>query len=68
VQMLLVLSSTLFSPHNAQIASLAIEHRLPAMFILKSYVEAGSTGSRLAFASQAKAHATAATTVTTAAP
>jgi putative ABC transport system substrate-binding protein len=41
VQLLLVLSSTLFSPQSAQIASLAIEHRLPAMFILKSYVEAG---------------------------
>jgi putative tryptophan/tyrosine transport system substrate-binding protein len=41
VQLLLVLSSTLFSPQNAQIASLAIEQRLPAMFILKSYVEAG---------------------------
>jgi putative tryptophan/tyrosine transport system substrate-binding protein len=41
VQMLLVLSSPLFSPQNAQIARLAVEHRLPAMFILKSYVEAG---------------------------
>jgi ABC-type uncharacterized transport system substrate-binding protein len=41
VQMLIVLSSPLFSRQNAQIASLAIEHRLPAMFILKHYVEAG---------------------------
>jgi putative tryptophan/tyrosine transport system substrate-binding protein len=41
VQMLMVLSSPLFSRQNAQIASLAIEHRLPAMFILKHYVEAG---------------------------
>ena len=41
VQMLIVSSSPLFSPQNAQIASLAIEHRLPTMFILKHYVEAG---------------------------
>jgi putative tryptophan/tyrosine transport system substrate-binding protein len=41
VQMLIVSSSPLFSPQNAQIASLAIEHRLPAIFILKHYVEAG---------------------------
>ena len=41
VQMLIVLSSPLFSLQNAQIASLAIQHRLPAMFILKHYVEAG---------------------------
>ena len=41
VQMLIVLSSPLFSLQNAQIASLAIEHRLPAMFILKHFVEAG---------------------------
>jgi putative ABC transport system substrate-binding protein len=41
VQMLIVLSSPLFSRQNAQIASLAIEHRLPAMFILKHWVEAG---------------------------
>ena len=40
VQMLIVLSSPLFSLQNAQIASLAIEHRLPAMFILKHFVEA----------------------------
>jgi len=39
--MLIVLSSPLFSLQNAQIASLAIEHRLPAMFILKHFVEAG---------------------------
>ena len=41
VQMLIVSSSPLFSQQSAQIASLAIEHRLPAMFILKHYVEAG---------------------------
>ena len=41
VQMLIVASSPLFSRQSAQIASLAIEHRLPAMFILKHYVEAG---------------------------
>jgi putative ABC transport system substrate-binding protein len=40
-QMLIVASSPLFSLQNAQIASLAMEHRLPAMFILKHYVEAG---------------------------
>ena len=41
VQLLLVSSSPLFSPQTAQIVSLAIEHRLPTMFILKHYVEAG---------------------------
>jgi putative ABC transport system substrate-binding protein len=41
VQMLLVLSSPYFSPQNVEIARLAIEHRLPCMFIVKSYVEAG---------------------------
>jgi putative ABC transport system substrate-binding protein len=40
-QMLIVASSPSFAQQNAQIASLAIEHRLPAMFILKHYVEAG---------------------------
>jgi len=40
-QMLIISSSPLFSPQSAQIVSLAIEHRLPAMFILKHYVEAG---------------------------
>src|SRR5262249_53541700 len=37
-QMLLVLSSPLFALYRSQIAQLAIEHRLPAMFIFKSYV------------------------------
>ena len=41
VQMLLVASSPLFAPHTGTITALAIEHRLPAMFILKFYVEAG---------------------------
>jgi putative ABC transport system substrate-binding protein len=41
VQMLIVLSSPFFSSQNAQIARLAIEHRLPAIFTLKHYVEAG---------------------------
>jgi ABC-type uncharacterized transport system substrate-binding protein len=41
VQMLIVFSSPLFSPQSAQIASLAIEHRLPTMFTLKHWVEAG---------------------------
>jgi putative ABC transport system substrate-binding protein len=40
-QMVLVVSSTLFSQQNAKIAKLAIEHRLPAMFTLKHYVEVG---------------------------
>ncbi len=40
-QMLIVASSPSFAQQNAKIASLAIEHRLPAMFILKHYVEAG---------------------------
>jgi putative ABC transport system substrate-binding protein len=41
VKMLLVLSSTFFGSYIAQIAELAIRHRLPSMFIFKSYVEAG---------------------------
>jgi ABC-type uncharacterized transport system substrate-binding protein len=41
VQMLLFASSPLFGRHNAQIARLAIEHRLPSIFILKHFVEAG---------------------------
>jgi putative ABC transport system substrate-binding protein len=41
VQMLIVSSSPLFSQQSEQIARLAIEHRLPAMFILKHYVAAG---------------------------
>jgi putative ABC transport system substrate-binding protein len=40
-QMLLVLSSPLFSLYRSQLAKLAIEHRLPAMFIFKTYVQAG---------------------------
>ncbi len=40
-QMLLVLSSPLFTSSQSQIAALAIEHRWPTMFIFKSYVEAG---------------------------
>jgi putative tryptophan/tyrosine transport system substrate-binding protein len=40
-QMLLVLSSPLFSLYRNQIAELAIEHRLPTMFIFKAHVEAG---------------------------
>jgi putative ABC transport system substrate-binding protein len=38
---LLVLSSPLFTPHRAQIAELAIRFQLPAMFIFRTYVEAG---------------------------
>ena len=40
-RMLLVLSSPFFAEHRRQLAELAIQHRLPAMFIFKSYVEAG---------------------------
>ena len=40
-QMLLVLSSPWFTSNQSQIAALAIERRLPAMFIFKSYVQAG---------------------------
>jgi len=40
-QLLLVLSSPLFTPHRARIAELALQHRLPSMFIFKYYVEAG---------------------------
>ena len=41
VQMLLVQSSPLFAPHGKQIAEAAIEHRLPSMFIVRSYVDRG---------------------------
>jgi putative ABC transport system substrate-binding protein len=41
VQLLLVLSSPVFAVQDADIARLAIEHRLPSIFILKFYVEAG---------------------------
>jgi putative ABC transport system substrate-binding protein len=40
-QMILVLSSPLFAEHRRQLAELALRHRLPSMFIFKSYVEAG---------------------------
>jgi putative ABC transport system substrate-binding protein len=40
-QMLLVLSSPFFTPSRAHIAELAIQQRLPTMFIFKAYVQAG---------------------------
>ena len=40
-QMLLVLSSPFFVEHRPEVAALAIEHRLPTMFVFRSYVEAG---------------------------
>ena len=40
-QTLLVLSSPLFTPHRVRIAEIAIQHRMPTMFIFKTYVEAG---------------------------
>jgi ABC-type uncharacterized transport system substrate-binding protein len=40
-QMLLVLSSQYFTLSRSQIAELAIQQRLPTMFIFKPYVEAG---------------------------
>jgi putative tryptophan/tyrosine transport system substrate-binding protein len=40
-QMVLVLSSPYFTPSRVQIAALAIQYRLPTMFIFKAYVEAG---------------------------
>jgi putative tryptophan/tyrosine transport system substrate-binding protein len=40
-QMLLVLSSPFFTPQRSHIAELAIQQRLPAMFIFKTYVQAG---------------------------
>ena len=40
-QMLLVLSSQFFALSRAHIAELAIQQRLPAMFIFKSYAQAG---------------------------
>jgi putative ABC transport system substrate-binding protein len=39
--MLLVLSSPFFSEFRAHIAELAIQQRLPTMFIFKGYVQAG---------------------------
>jgi putative ABC transport system substrate-binding protein len=41
VQMLLVLSSPYFGMYSAEITRLAIEHRLPSIFILKFYVVGG---------------------------
>ena len=40
-QMLLVLSSQFFALSRAHIAELAIQQRLPTMFIFKSYAQAG---------------------------
>jgi ABC-type uncharacterized transport system substrate-binding protein len=40
-QMLHVLSSPLFVPYRLQINQFAVANRLPAMFIFRSYVEAG---------------------------
>jgi putative ABC transport system substrate-binding protein len=40
-QMLLVLSSAFFTPYRSQISELAIQRRLPTMFIFKAYVQAG---------------------------
>ena len=40
-QMLLVLSSPFFTAQRSHIAELAIQQRLPTMFIFKTYVEAG---------------------------
>jgi putative ABC transport system substrate-binding protein len=40
-QVVLVLSSPFFIPHTARIGELAIEHRLPTMFIQKDYVRVG---------------------------
>jgi putative tryptophan/tyrosine transport system substrate-binding protein len=40
-EMLLVQSSPLFSPHAERIAQLSIKHRLPSMFVLRSYVDRG---------------------------
>jgi putative ABC transport system substrate-binding protein len=40
-QMLAVLSSPLFGPHNKEIVDETLRYRLPAMFIFKYYVEDG---------------------------
>jgi putative tryptophan/tyrosine transport system substrate-binding protein len=40
-QMLAVLSSPLFGPHNKEIVDETLRYRLPAMFIFKYYVDAG---------------------------
>ena len=41
VQFLIVLSSPAFTQRREPIAQLAVQHRLPSMFIFKAYVEAG---------------------------
>jgi putative tryptophan/tyrosine transport system substrate-binding protein len=41
IQMPLVESSPLFASYGPRIAELAIEHRLPTMFITRSYVDRG---------------------------
>jgi putative ABC transport system substrate-binding protein len=40
-QMVLILSSPYFTEHRPEIAALAIEHRLPTMYIFRPYVDAG---------------------------
>jgi putative ABC transport system substrate-binding protein len=40
-EMLLVLSSRFFAPHRSRIAELAIQHRLPSMFIFSAYAKVG---------------------------
>jgi hypothetical protein len=39
--MALVLSSPLFIPHHRQIAQLAVQYRLPTMFINRTYLDEG---------------------------
>ena len=41
VQILLVLSSPLFAPHNKEIVDLSMRYQLPTMFTFKYYVAAG---------------------------
>ena len=41
LQILLVLSSPLFAPHNKEIVDLSMRYQLPTMFTFKYYVEAG---------------------------
>jgi hypothetical protein len=38
---MLLVSSPFFSPYRSHIAELAIQQRLPTMFIFKAYAEAG---------------------------
>jgi len=40
-QMVLILSSPYFTEHRPQLASLAVEHRLPSMYIFRPYVDVG---------------------------